>query len=295
MAISSPRSPTLPADPGGRRRNRRAPTAVASTSPGRAGTARRTATALPGGRAVVGALLVSLAAVGVLAAYVSASAGPQGTFVVARRPIDVGQRIDPEDLRVERIDLPPSVAAQAFDDLEGLTGSVAVAPITEGQLVARSAVRVGAHSGSGPDDGAGTPTAREFSFAVERERALDGQLARGEQVDLLATFGNGDRATTIVAARAVPIIRLSDQGKGSIGAGGKLVLTIALDDIDTVTRLAHATQVAAITVVRSTGAAAPAGALEAYQLPEVDAPETTAGSSPPSTTARDATRGTAPR
>src|SRR5687768_720166 len=51
------------------------------------GRAVRRRSALPTGRAVVGGFLVALAALGIFAAYSSATAGPTTSYVVARRDL----------------------------------------------------------------------------------------------------------------------------------------------------------------------------------------------------------------
>jgi hypothetical protein len=123
-----------------------------------------------------------------------------------------------------------------------LAGAVALAPIGEGELVQRSAVLTG-----GPTE----PT-RQFSFPVDRERALNGDLRAGERVDVLATYGSGSDATTTVLARDANVIRVTDAKTGSLGSSGKLIVTLALTSPDQLLDAVHAAQVASITVVRST-------------------------------------------
>ena len=202
---------------------------------------------------------MTVAFVGVLLAYTSANSGPHTSFVVARQPIAIGHRIEAADLREERIELPASVAAQAFPSTSQVVGSVALSALTEGQLVARSATR--------PLSANADPGAREFSFAVDRERALNGDLRKGEHIDLLATSGTGADAVTDVIARDVTIVAIGDQGKGNLGSGGKIVITVALISPDLLTRVAHASQVAAVTVVRSTGAADASSSAGQVRLP----------------------------
>ncbi len=246
----------MPTTVSARPTTRRSPTAGASPGPT---PGRR---ALPSGRAVVGAFLITASATAVLAGYTSANAGPRGRAVVATRAIDAGERLAEGDVRDAPVDLPEPTAAQVFPSAGPLTGAVALAPIAEGELLPRSAVRLA----SGTP--AGEALAREFSFAVERERAVDGQLARGDRIDLLATFGNGEDAATIVIGRGIELRRVAEPGKGGLGGNGKLTLTVALADADAVTRVAHASRVAALTVVRSTGAADASGAIAEYRLAE---------------------------
>ncbi len=226
--------------------------------------------ALPSGRAVVGALLVTVAGVGVYAAYAGATTGPQGRAVIAVRAVDPGDPIDAGALGVVAVDLPEATAHQAFTDTGELDGAVALAPIAAGELVQRSAV-------APPTNGSGPGRSHQFSFTVERDRALNGELRRGERVDLLATYGSGDAAYTAVVARSALVVSVGDGGGATLGSGGKLALTIELTDAGSVVRVAHASQVAAITLVRSTGVAEPIG-------PDVYRPDTPAPSRPPTST-----------
>ena len=76
----------------------------------------------PPTRAVVGGLLVALAAVG---AFVLATPGDPALteYVVAAHAIDPGARFDPSDLTTTALDLPPDLAALAYTDASTLAGS----------------------------------------------------------------------------------------------------------------------------------------------------------------------------
>src|SRR5690606_6683339 len=88
---------------------------------------------LPGSRAVVGALLMTLAAVGVLAAYAGAGEGPAGSLVVATRSIRAGETIDPGALVVVDAEVPGTTSARAFASVEEVAGRVALGPIGDGE------------------------------------------------------------------------------------------------------------------------------------------------------------------
>jgi hypothetical protein len=74
---------------------------------------------LPGSRAVVGALLVTAAAVGVFAAYVDATGEPSTRYVVAQDELPIGTLLTSQLVRdtslfaLVPMDLPPEVAARA--------------------------------------------------------------------------------------------------------------------------------------------------------------------------------------
>src|SRR5690606_31198538 len=114
-------------------------------------------------------------------------------------------------------DLPTSLAARAFTSVEVLEGAVTLAPLTTGELVQLSQVL--------PADAA-TPAGVELSFALATDRALDGAVRPGEQVDLVASTPGGP--TRVVARRAL-VTRTGDGGDALLdGGGGDLVLTVRL-------------------------------------------------------------------
>lgn len=196
----------------------------------------------PNSRTVVGALLVSTAALGTFLAVNEAGATQQQSLVVANRSVAVGERLDSSTLSTISVDRESALASHGFTTVEALSGSVALAPIGEGELIQRSAVLA---------DNSRTPS-REFSFPIDRDRALNGDLRAGERVDVLATYGSGSDATTTVLARDARVIRSTDAKSGSLGSSGKLIITLALPSADQLLDAAHAAQVASITVVRST-------------------------------------------
>lgn len=195
----------------------------------------------------MGGLLVTLAALGTFVAYTSASSGPTSTVVVAHRSLVAGEIIRADDLRAEPADLPGAVRDTLFTTPADLEGAVALAPIDGDQAIPRSAVRVG---------GADTTPTRELSFALERDRALNGRIRPGERVDLVATYGTGDDATTEVVARSVRVIDLGAPSGGGATTSAKVTITVALEDEATVLRAANALEVAEVTLIRTTGIAA---------------------------------------
>ena len=196
----------------------------------------------PNSRTIVGSLLVSTAALAAFLTVTGAGGTPQQTIVVTRRALAAGERLDSSALSTTAVEKRTADSLHGFLSVDALAGAVALAPIGEGELVQRSAVLTG-----GPNE----PT-REFSFPVERERALNGDLRSGERVDVLATYGSGADSTTTVLARDADVIRIADAKSGSLGASGKLIITLALASADQLLDAVHAAQVASITVVRST-------------------------------------------
>jgi hypothetical protein len=220
---------------------------------GDAGRAVRRARTLPGGRAVVGALLVAAAAVGVFAAYLHATAEPSTSYLVARATVEPGTRLDSigtvADLFEARaIDLDVDLARRAIrlEDAESLVGRLVLSPLEPGDLLPRSALVA---------DG-GVADAHKLSFAIDRSAALAGDLKVGERLDVLATYGSGADAYTAYIVRGVPLVARSGEasGGGALGGrgGGPLTLTVAVTSPEDVQALAHAVAAAEIVVVRST-------------------------------------------
>jgi hypothetical protein len=205
---------------------------------------------LPGGRAVVGALLVAASAVGVFAAYLSATAEPSTAYLLAGRTIEPGTRfatLDDVLAAVGRapLDLPPTAAGRAIaaEDAATLVGRVVVAPLERGDLLTRTAF---------VDDG-GVADAQTLSFAVPEAAAVDGSLRPGERVDVVATHGAGGESFTAYVARGLPLLRVSAPD-GSVGAPGQVTLTVAVSALDDVLALSHAAASAEVRVTRSTAA-----------------------------------------
>jgi len=216
---------------------------------------------LPGGRAVIGALLVALAAVGVFAAYAGAEHAPTGNAVVATAALPAGHRMTPDDVRTIPIDLPDGLATRTFPAAELVVGAVTLAPLEAEELVQRSTVA------TAPAGGEPSQPTHEFSFAVDKERAVNGDLQRGEVLDVLATYGTGETAYTTVVAHRARLLALDASGRSTIGSTGRIVVTIALTSADQVLQVAHASEVAAVTLVRATRAADSAPASDTYTAP----------------------------
>ena len=225
-----------------RRSHTTSPGAVSATPPATLRRLNIRVPRKPNSRTIVGGLLVSTAALAAFLAASGASGSPQQSVVVSRRALAVGERLDSSTLATTTVDTRTAESLRAFPSVDALAGAVALAPIGEGELVQRSAVLTG-----GPTE----PT-RQFSFPVDRERALNGDLRPGERVDVLATYGSGSDATTTVLARDANVIRATDAKSGSLGSSGKVIVTLALASADQLLDAVHAAQVASITVVRST-------------------------------------------
>ncbi len=163
---------------------------------------------LPGGRALVGALLVVVAAVGVFVAYTDATGDPSTSYVVAATDLRVGDAIAAEDLELTSIDLPASVSARAFVSADELTGRVVVAPVAAGEVLQASAI-----TDQVPPE-AGT----EVAITLPRENVATGRLEVGDRVDVFQT--TEERTSTVV--RGVQVIDLTVDNSDDLGTGGEV-------------------------------------------------------------------------
>jgi hypothetical protein len=194
---------------------------------------------LPTGRAVVGGLLVALAAVGTFAAATGGGDGRR-PVVVAARDLAPGAVVGPGDLTTARYALPDGTSA--FADPASLVGAVLVGPLEAGDLVQRADV-VAAHAEAG---------GAEVSVSVPEARALGGAIARGERVDVVATTGTGADACTARVATGALVVRV-EGGADALGAVDAVVLHLAVPSAADALALAHAAQAGELTVVRTTG------------------------------------------
>lgn len=195
---------------------------------------------LPGTRAVVGALLVVLAAVGTFAAYLTATAPPTTGFLVAAHQIDPGATLTAADLDVVYVSLDGAQAATVLREQQrgDVIGTVAAVPIARGALLLGSMVQ---HA-----DALGGEL---FSFSLPDDQALGGGLRPPTRVDLLATYGTGADAETIYLVRSVEVLSTAANA-GSLG-GGSTLFTVVLPDPAAVQRLAHALGNAQVWLARS--------------------------------------------
>ncbi|HVN52119.1 MAG TPA: SAF domain-containing protein [Acidimicrobiales bacterium] len=195
---------------------------------------------LPSSRAVVGGLVVAVAMLASFAVAGRSRGAPKGRVVVARHDVHLGARLHADDLGVVAVDLPGRAAAETFSSPADLDGAVALAPLRAGDVIDRSAVSTDP----------GEPGGAQLSFPLDRDRALDGDLDLGEQLDLLATFGSGETARTQVVARRVRLVAVDTDG-GGLEDAGKLVVTVELPDSTDLLAVTHAAQVGDVTLARA--------------------------------------------
>lgn len=203
---------------------------------------------LPSGRAVIGGLLIALAAVGTFAAYTGATAQHRVDYVVAGEALSVGQRISAADLALAPMGLPPSVANRwAFRNESSLVGSIVVGPLAAGELIQASDVVAGA----------GTSGQEQMSFAIAGSDAVGGTLQDGDRVDVLATFGTGTSAQTVTVLSDAPVLAQAGASPGAgINGNPDETITLGLSSPGQAMALAHAVSTGQVMLVRVTAAGA---------------------------------------
>lgn len=223
---------------------------VSSASPGTAGALPRREVrrrqALPSGRAVVGGFLVAAAVVGVVA--VSSGTGtPADAYAVVTVDVDAGEVLRRGDLDLVPLDLPDEQRGVSYTDLAVLDGATALAPLAAGQLVQSSDV-------ARPPGGPGLAS---VSLPVEPARALEGDLRRGDRVDVIATSTEGGAPATRTVSAGALVVDVVEGGGGGLGGPSELAVELAVppEDLEAV---AEAGAVATVTLARTTGMAADA-------------------------------------
>jgi Flp pilus assembly protein CpaB len=192
---------------------------------------------LPGGRAVLGGVLMAIAAIGVYVTYDQAGSRPTDPIVVAAGAIRVGEVLEAEDLRTVEADLPGSAAAGTFDAVDGLVGHVALGPIAEGEVVQAGSV----------SDQQATAEVHEVAVSLPRPQIAVGRLKPGERVDVFVTYDA--RTTTVV--RGAEVVEIGADDGGSLTSDRDVTLVIAVPTGDAVAAVVHALRTGDVTVVRS--------------------------------------------
>jgi len=221
----------------------------ASGSNGAAGRTIRPRRGLPGSRAVVGGLLVALAAVGTWVVATGSGTATGGRYLVAARPIGPGERIEAGDVRWSSVDLPESLQPAAFDDADGIVGAVALGPIQDGELLQAGSIA----------PAAGTPSTREVSFAVEADWAVAGTLRAGDRIDVIATTEDSEGPTSTRVLADSTIRRIDSSGGDGLGESRSQTITVAVESASDAEALVTAARAATVTVLRVTGTEADGG------------------------------------
>lgn len=176
---------------------------------------------LPSGRAVVGALLLTLSGLGLYAANQAATAPPRSTWIVARHRIPSGHRITATDLGQAPMQLIGETEAVSFSDPADVIGHLALSELGPNELVQHSDIaRHLQATGSG----------RRLTLELTRAQALDGQLATGDRVDIIATSAEPGSTRLIVNGALVAGVNAGSTDSVGSSASMRVALVVADDE-----------------------------------------------------------------
>lgn len=181
---------------------------------------RRVRHRLPSNRAVVGGILITVAAGGVLIAHREASVPPSTRYVVLTGDVAAGETIGADDLGTIALEIPGDLQVVAGDQVERLVGRTARVGLSELDLLR-------------PDDllDAGRftdPATVEIAIALSPARALAGSVAVGSVVDVLSTDPAGTGTSTVTSSALITGLDAPDSA--GIGSDGVVVVRLAVAD-----------------------------------------------------------------
>lgn len=198
---------------------------------------------LPGSRAVVGGLLVAVAAVGVFAAWEGAGKRPATRYLVASRTIAAGSVLDRADLTTAAMNLPDTVAGRSFSNAATLEHAVTLGPLEPGELVQSGNVL----------PGRGAKRRPELSFGIDAERAVAGTLRPGDRIDILVTYGTGAGSVTQVVSTDSTVLSVDGGNRNGLSDSRRQVLSVALASSDDILGMTNAARAGELTVARASG------------------------------------------
>ena len=208
-----------------------------AAGPGPAGVQRSIVSrrSLPNGRALVGALLVTVAAVGAFVLSTRGDSGPGTEYLVLLRDIDAGGLVNAADVAYEPMTLSPELADIAFsstsaDTTGHLDGATALRFLHAGALLLVPDLR-----GANRILGAETTEIHELTLPVPLDRTPD-LLTRGDRVAILAYDARNE--DTWVAVEDGLVLAYNTSGD-SFGSSSQGRLTLGLSDPERVLRGAH--------------------------------------------------------
>lgn len=199
---------------------------------------------LPGGRAIVGALLVTVATVGTFAYATADQPEPGSPFLVVTRDLAAGETLSEDDTEVHTMDLAPAVARSAAASRAAVDGATVLVDIRAGTVLDTRDLAVAPTIGGHPVAGV-----HELTIPVASDRAPRA-LASGDRITLLAYRESEDALFTAIEDALVLDYHTAADG---IGARGEAWLTLAVENADAVATVARWSY-RDLTVVRTTHA-----------------------------------------
>ncbi len=203
----------------------------------------RSRRALPSSRAVLGALLVTIGALGTFTLASDGLGPPETSYLVATRDLQPGETIATTDVRFEAMELSAELSATTLNSVEGLDGAVVLHDLGTGELIDVAHLLAATVPGDRR-----LSSVHEVTFGIPLDRSPTA-LVPGDRITVLATTPE----TTTVAVEHAVVLDI-DSRPDQIRASGRGVVTIAVEEPATVMQVAHLTQTTDITVVRSTRA-----------------------------------------
>lgn len=191
---------------------------------------------LPSGRAVIGGLLMALAAIGTFLAYAGATADDSIDVLIATRDLTSGELITADDVELVPVELPAGVRG-LFGATEAAVGRQVVAPVDAGEFLLASATVM-------PTVGEET---LEVAVALSGTRAA-GRLRAGDRVDVFSTWSGEVTELIAVDARVLEV----RGGESALGGGDTVVVRLAVADFAQVEALVHAQAAGDLTMIRAT-------------------------------------------
>lgn len=192
---------------------------------------------LPSGRAVVGGLLMALAAVGTFLAYTAASADDSIEVLVASRALRAGHVVTADDVELVAVEVPGTVRG-LFGTTEAAVGRQIVGPVDAGEFLLASATTV-------PTEGSDT---LEVSVSLPASRTVAG-LRPGERVDVFSTWSSDRTELIAVDAR---VLEVRGGATTVLGGGEPVLVRLALHDFSQVEALVHAQAAGDLTMIGAT-------------------------------------------
>ena len=210
-------------------------------APRRLGPSRR----LPTGRAVVGGLLVALAALGVLWALTRGDGEPTVEYLVLAHDVQAGDIVGMEDFEITEMVLPDQV--DAFTLFRNSTRDadprwIAQTPIRQGTLALVDDYR--------QIDGGELPGPDGWTVTVHiaEAGAMNGQATANLTVDVIGTFEETARTRTEVVARSARIVQVAPTAQDQ----ETLAVHLQVDSYQTVLDLINAGAAGTLTLVDTT-------------------------------------------
>ena len=200
---------------------------------------------LPNGRAMLGGVLVAVAAIALFAAANAGSSEPTTSYVVTSRNVNAGQVISTTDVSLIAMDLPEAVARHALGHPRLVIGTIALDRIPAGSVVHRTQTAAGSRTHGKP----------LLSFSISADRAAAGDLSAGDRIDVLVTWDHTTDGDTEVVARNLPVIDVTKPGRDALGDDAKLTVSINVANGTDLVPLTRAIRAGQLTLVRTTGAA----------------------------------------